>query len=262
MLSFSFFLQERHKRKCSRSPSTEENLWIAGGTDHTGSKWVLYCRDHTLSQATALSMQGLVSAVCMAVLYGSVQHRYKAGCGGITLCLRKKASHPWLLLEESGSKAFFAKPRQTAVSLVTRNTEGREVGVLILPVIGLGAERDAQGPKGGSAQPSAQGNVLHTLLWPILSTSQGAVGLLVDVLAPLAPERWSTRGTKLCRMCKGNPKGKSTCCKYLGVINTRSQWNMKPRWFRTSPCQTHLFLAVFFMGRTIRKLCNLLFAWF
>lgn len=183
MLSISFFLQERHKRKCSRSASTEENLWIAGCTDHTGSKWDLYCRDHTLSQATALSIQGLAEG------NGSVQHRYRAGSGGITSCLRKKASHPWLLLEESGSKACFAKPRQTAVSLATRNTEGREVGVLILPVIGLGAERDAQGSKGGSAQPSAQGNVPHTLLWPILSASQGAVGLLVDVLAPLAPER-------------------------------------------------------------------------
>lgn len=38
-----------------------------------------------------------------------------------------------------------------------------------------------------------------------------------------------TWGTKLCRMCKGNPKGKSTCCKYLGLINAWSQWNMKTR---------------------------------
>jgi len=86
-----------------------------------------------------------------------VQHRYGAGSGGITSCLREKASHPWLLLEESGSKACFPQPRQTAVSLATRKTAGREVGVLILSVIGLGAERDAQGSKGGSTQPSAQG---------------------------------------------------------------------------------------------------------
>lgn len=158
-----------------------------------------------------------------------MQHRYGAGSGGITSCLREKASHPWLLLEESGSKACFPQPRQTAVSLATRKTAGREVGVLILSVIGLGAERDAQGSKGGSTQPSAQGNVPHSLLRPILSTSQGAVGLLVDVLASPAPAHSKTWGTELCRMCKGNPKGISTCCKYLGLINAWSQWNMKTR---------------------------------
>lgn len=86
-----------------------------------------------------------------------------------------------------------------------------------------------EGSKGGGAQPSAQGVMPHSQLWPILSTSQGAVGLLVDVLPSLAPERSRTLGTELCGMCKGNPKGKSTCCKYLRHINAWPQWKAKPR---------------------------------